>query len=1185
VTLETTHGVAPAEGLRAYMEAALDCVILADASGRVVEFNPAAERTFGYTRDEALGRPLAELIVPPSLRELHNKAFARFVKAGEKRLFGRRLELTGMRADGTEFPVELALGEVSSEPLLICGAVRDLTDAKRAERELRRLADEQEALRRVATLVADEAAPDVIFASVAGEIARILLADRCAIGRFEADESMTIVAYWSNEESQVPVGTRIGLQGDGVTTAVRDSRRPILIDDHEAFSGPLIDYARSLGALPRSTVAAPIFVEGRVWGSIFASTMAVEIAEGTESRVVDFAELVATAIANTEARRELGRVATEQAALRRVATLVAAGIEPEELFSAVSEEVAQLFSADGAGIGRFEPAGSSVVTVGRSESLRSIPVGSRQDLDKSLISGDVYRTGRAARKDLREDEAGGATALGKQARQILAMGFISTVAAPIVVGGELWGLVTASSTQTILPADTENRLESFSELVATAIANAESRTELSASEARARELAIEQAALRRVATLVAVGVKPNDLFSAVSAEVAGLFTADWAAVGRYEPDGSGAVLVGASEDLPGIPVGTRSGLDEGIVAGEIYRTGHPARKDKVATDRAIDDAAGQFLALGFISTVGAPIVVEGELWGYVAASSSHTSLPPNTEKRIASFGELVATAIANSENRTELSASEARARELANEQAALRRVATLVAQGVSPAELFSAVAHEVAGIIDIPVVAVNRYEADGSFTILGIAGETSFTVGSRWPVEEEGIAGVILATGRPSRVDDYSTMTGELGEAVREDLVVSSLGVPIVVEGSIWGFMIAAAKPGRPIPADTEARLARFTELVATAVSNADTRSELIASRARIVAAGDEAKRRIERNLHDGTQQRLIALGLDLQTVRDSIPADQQDAHSGLRRIRHDLEAVLEDVRELSHGLHPALLSQAGLERSLRALARKSPIPVTLHVSVSERPSESTETAVYYVISEALANAAKHSRAAQISVVLTTSRTEIRAAIEDDGSGGAEASAGSGLIGLIDRVEALGGRFALDSPPGHGTRISIEMPLIAETIDGLGRAPGSRGAPGDGASPATELSQAMDEALHAAIAASADALYIVDPQGRIRFLNPAALRTLGYEDERQLLGRPSHDTIHHLRRDGTPYPAAECPLLRPRLNGETVRVEEDWFVRQDGSLVAVSYSSAPVALPDGRGAVVSFREAAQERSA
>jgi PAS domain S-box-containing protein len=1000
VTFGTAHSVPRSEGFRAYLDAALDSVILADASGRVVEFNPAAERTFGYSRDEALGRTLAQLIVPPPLRELHSSAFTRFVETREKRLFGQRLELTAMRADGSEFPVELSLSCVESDPLLVCGALRDLTEVKRAEGDLRARAGEQAALRRVATLVADQAAPDAIFASVAEEVARILGADRCAIGRFEADDSMTVVAYWSNEEPKVPVGTRIGLQGDSITAAVRESGRPILIQDHEAFSSPLIEYARTLGSLPRSTVAAPIFVEGRVWGAIFASTMQVEIAEGTEWRVADFAELVTTTLINAETRDSL------------------------------------------------------------------------------------------------------------------------------------------------------------------------------------RLLVDEQAALRRVATLVAVGVEPTELFSAVSNEVARLFTADWAAVGRYEPDGSGAMLVGASEDLPGIPVGTRSGLDEGIVAGEIYRTGRPARNDDVGAARPIADATRQFLALGFVSTVGAPIVVEGELWGYVAASSSHSSLPPNTEKRIESFGELVATAIANAESRAELGASEARARTLADEQAALRRVATLVAQGASPDELFSAVAHEVAGIIDIPVVAVNRYETDGTFTILGIAGETNFTVGSRWPVEEEGMAGMILATGRPSRRDDYSAMPGELAEAAREDLIVSTVGVPIGVEGSIWGFMVAAAKPGRPIPIDTEARLARFTELVATAVSNATTRAELIASRARIVAAGDEARRRIERNLHDGTQQRLVAIGLDVQTVRESMPSEMQDAQSGLERVRDELEAVLEDVRELSHGLHPALLSRAGLEPSLRALARKSPIPVELNVSVSKRPSESTETAVYYVISEALANSAKHARASQISVVLTASGSEIRAVIEDDGSGGAEASAGSGLVGLIDRIEALGGRFALDSPPGHGTRISVEMPLTAEPIGDVARVPGGRrSAPDDGAPAPAELFQPADaDTLYAAVTASADALYMVDPRGRIRFLNSAALRILGYEDERQLLGRPSHDTIHYLRRDGTPFPAAECPMLLPRLNGETVRVEEDWFVRQDGSLVAVSYSSAPVALPNGRGAVVSFRE-------
>jgi PAS domain S-box-containing protein len=1513
VKLGTPHRDARGEGLRAYLDAALDCVIVADASGRVVEFNPAAERTFGYTRDEALGRTLAELVVPPSLRERHGDAFARFVETGEKRVFGRRLELTAIRADGTEFPVELALGEVSDQPLLISGAVRDLTDAKRAERHLRRLADEQEALRRVATLVAGGAAGDVIFASVAEEIARLLMADRCAIGRFEADDSMTVVAYWSNEELKLPVGTRIGLQGDGVTAAVRESRRPILIDDHEAFSGPLIDYARTLGELPRATVAAPIFVEGRVWGTIFASTMAVEIAEGTESRVVDFAELVATAIANTEARRELERVAAEQlalrkaamlvasgaspsevfaaitasaaelfevpfasllrygpgetatmiagcaacsgfvgqkwtvpdddpgivrtvvdsrrpariedhsgvhgplgeaasslgigsvvgvpvivdgsvwgvlavgaaqdgpplpadasdrlvgftglvtttlinaetrdslrslvdeqAALRRVATLVAAGVQPDELFSAVSEEVARLFAADGAGIGRYEPDGSGVVAVGRSESLSTIPVGSRQDLDKAIIAGEVYRTGRPTRRDLSREDVGDAGGLGELAQRVLALGFVSTVAAPIVVEGELWGLVTASSTRThaTLPPDTEKRLESFCELVATAIANAESRAELAASEARARalaneqaalrrvatlvaeqqsaheiftavteavgpllgadiaamhmfpgdgtlttiagwsadgdmvpigtrlrldgdgladrvfhsgaavridsytgvegetadvarglrlrsavgapilvggalwgvlmaatrsakplpddaerriaaftelvataiantearseleRLAAEQAALRRVATLVAAGVEPAELFSTVSSEIARLFTADWAAVGRYEPDGSGAVLVGASEDLPGLPVGTRSGLDKGIVAGQIYRSGRPARNDDVGATRATADATQQFAALGFISTVGAPITVDGELWGYVAASSSHSSLPPSTEKRIQSFGELLATAIANAHTRGELAASEGRARTLASEQAALRRVATLVARGASPDETFSAVAQEVAGITGIPVVGVNRYEADGTFTVLGVAGETNFTVGSRWPIEEEGVAGMIHASGRPSRMDDSATVPGKLGEAVRLDGLVSTLAVPIVVEGSIWGFLIAATKRRKPIPAGTEERLATFTELVATAVSNATTRSELIASRARIVAAGDEARRRMERNLHDGTQQRLIALGLDVETLRDSLPAEQQGAQAGLQRIRQELEAVLADVRELSHGLHPPLLSQRGLAGSLRALARRSPIPVRLDVDVSERPSESTETAIYYAISEALANAAKHARASDVSVLVATSGGEIRAIIEDNGSGGAEVSAGSGLVGLVDRIEALGGRFALDSRPGHGTRISIEMPLATEPIGG--------DVPRPSVPPGTlELAQPVDAGmLHAAILASADALYVVDTRGRIRFLNRAALRILGYDDERQLLGRPSHDTIHYLRPDGTAFPAAECPLLRPRLSGETVRVDNDWFVRQDGSLVAVAYASAPVPLHDGRGAVVSFREPA-----
>jgi signal transduction histidine kinase len=241
-----------------------------------------------------------------------------------------------------------------------------------------------------------------------------------------------------------------------------------------------------------------------------------------------------------------------------------------------------------------------------------------------------------------------------------------------------------------------------------------------------------------------------------------------------------------------------------------------------------------------------------------------------------------------------------------------------------------------------------------------------------------------------------------------------------------------------------DARLSNFTGLVATAISNASARSELIASRARVVSAGDEARRRIERNLHDGTQQRLIALGLDLQQARATIPEAQGDTHSALERVEQDLEAILVDLRELSHGLHPPLLSRLGLGPSLQALARRSPIPVHVDVDLSQRPAASLETAVYYVVSEAVTNAIKHSHASEISVTITMNdagaafgvslegRRKVRnlhATIVDDGLGGADPRRGSGLTGLLDRVDALGGRFALDSPPRGGTTISVEFPV------------------------------------------------------------------------------------------------------------------------------------------------------------
>ena len=702
-------------------------------------------------------------------------------------------------------------------------------------------------------------------------------------------------------------------------------------------------------------------------------------------------------------------------------------------------------------------------------------------------------------------------------------------------------------------------------------------------EAGLRKAQDEQGALRRVATLVAQEARPAEVFALVAEEIANTVRVPLTAVVRFEPGGI-ATQVGAWGTENPFPVGTAWTLDDQSVSGMVARTGRPARVDDYAE---VPGAIASTLAreAGIRTAVGVPVLVDGKPWGVIMAlSTERRPLAEGTEERLAAFTELIATAIANTDARDEL-------RQLAEEQAALRRVATLVASGTAAHEVFDAVCVETGPLIGASSVNLACFTPDGfNLTMAGWSlRDTHVPTGTRLPIQPDTINAVIRQTGAPARVDSYEDATSELGSLIRQRGIRSEVGAPVTVEGSVWGALIAGTDSDEPLPFGAERRVASFAELIATAVSNATTRSELIASRARIVAASDEARRRIERNLHDGTQQRLVALGLDVQALRSSVPSEFPETRSGLDRVGRELEAVLEDVRELSRGLHPALLSQAGLRSSLRALARKSPIPVELDVSVTDRPSESIEIAVYYVISEALANAAKHADASEISVALATSASDVRATIADNGIGGAEVSGGSGLVGLIDRVEALGGRFSLDSPAGRGTRMSVTLPLAAELDVGSRHLPdASRAAAGIGIASVLrpDPSQRLDaETVQAAVAASADALYIVDAVGRIRFLNFAALEILGYENERQLLGRPSHDTIHYLRPDGTPFPAAECPLLRPRRSGEAVRVDEDWFVRQDGTLVPVAYASAPVALEDGRGAVVSFRKTSQSRPA
>jgi signal transduction histidine kinase len=242
-------------------------------------------------------------------------------------------------------------------------------------------------------------------------------------------------------------------------------------------------------------------------------------------------------------------------------------------------------------------------------------------------------------------------------------------------------------------------------------------------------------------------------------------------------------------------------------------------------------------------------------------------------------------------------------------------------------------------------------------------------------------------------------------------------------------MMVCHSPRGQPLPADTESRLASFTDLVATAIANAESRASLAASRARIVAAADETRRRIERDLHDGTQQRLISLGLELRAAQAAVPPQLVELERELSRVAEGLASVFDELREISRGIHPAILSEGGLGPALRALARRSAVPVELHVHPERRLSEQLEVAAYYVMSEALSNAAKHAHASVVRVELDLCDTTVRLAIRDDGIGGADPGHGSGLVGLSDRIAALGGRLQVTSPAGGGTTLLIEIPL------------------------------------------------------------------------------------------------------------------------------------------------------------
>jgi signal transduction histidine kinase len=702
------------------------------------------------------------------------------------------------------------------------------------------------------------------------------------------------------------------------------------------------------------------------------------------------------------------RITGEEAALRRVATLVAHGAPPRDVFAAVTEEAGRLLGANYAAMARYDPDGARTVVGAWSGTGPTFRVGTRAMLGGRNVPTLVFQTRRAVRIDDLED------ASGPVADDVRVFGFRGGVGVPVSVEGGLWGVMSVGSTRGPLPAGTEARLAGFTELAATAIANAQARVEL-------RGFAEEQAALRRVATLVARGAPPEEVLATVTEEAGRLLGANYTLMARYDPDDARTVVATCSNAGPTFPVGDTMTLGGRDVPTLVFQTGRAARIDN--HDDAYGPIAEAVREFGLRAIVGVPVSVEGRLWGVMLVGSRTEPLPAGTEARLAGFTELAATAIANAQARVDL-------RAFAEEQAALRRVATLVARAAPPTQVLTAVAEEAGRLLHADYATMNRYGPDGAVTVVAAWSSTGavFPAGSGWRAGGRNVNTMVFQTGRSARIDNYADASGPAAEEAREVGLHGGVGVPVSVEGRPWGCMFVASA-GEPLPAGTEARLAGFTELAATAISNTEAQEALTASRARIVATADATRRRIERNLHDGAQQRLVSLALNLRSAQATAPSGTGEVAQQLDGVAAGLDDVLQELREIARGLHPAILAESGLAAALKTLARRSVVPVDLDIQVSRRLPEPVETAAYYAVAEALTNTAKHASATSAEVRVAESDGVLHLRVRDDGRGGADFSHGSGLVGLKDRAEALGGHLHLHSPPGAGTTLQISLPL------------------------------------------------------------------------------------------------------------------------------------------------------------
>ena len=378
-----------------------------------------------------------------------------------------------------------------------------------------------------------------------------------------------------------------------------------------------------------------------------------------------------------------------------------------------------------------------------------------------------------------------------------------------------------------------------------------------------------------------------------------------------------------------------------------------------------------------------------------------------------------------------LADTESAQRSLADEQAALRRVATLVAGDAPPSRVFEQVTEEVGRLLGLPGANVMQYDGIRTATVVGAWSEDGpprFPVGARLDVDGNTLVALVVRSGNAARVERYEDASGTLAATVRSAGYVSAVAAPVHVGGRLWGVLAAASTSDDPLPEGIEQRLCDFAELAAQALANADAHEKLAASRARLVEVGDAERQRLERNLHDGAQQRLVSVALELSMVARKLESEPGAARAMLATAQADLARGLDELRELARGIHPIVLTERGLGAALDALATRAPVPVEVTTMPEVRLAPPVEAAMYYVVAEAITNVAKYAKASSATVSIGRSNGAATVIVSDDGVGGADPASGSGLRGLAARVEALNGRLDVDSPPKQGTRVTAEIP-------------------------------------------------------------------------------------------------------------------------------------------------------------